>query len=142
MARTLVFEVVYPHPPEKVWATLTSSAEIEKWLMQNDFEPVVGRKFQLRDKPSLGWSGVTDCEVLELEPPRRMVWRWKSSGIDTTVAFLLEPVPEGTRLRLIHDGFRGLRGTIASFMLGGGWKYLLNNWLRLVIDGVAPKRER
>jgi uncharacterized protein YndB with AHSA1/START domain len=142
MARKLVFEVVYPHPPAKVWASLTSSADIAKWMMQNDFEPVVGRKFQLRDKPSLGWSGVTDCEVLELDAPRRMVWAWRSGRVDTTVTFELEPVPGGTRLRLAHDGFKGLHGAVARFMLGLGWKYVVDKALRLVIDGGTPKRPR
>jgi len=32
------------------------------------------------------------CEVLELDPPRRMVWSWAGGNIDTTVTF---PSPLG-----------------------------------------------
>jgi hypothetical protein len=32
--------------------------------MNNDFEPVVGRKFQFRAEPMPNWDGVVDCEVL------------------------------------------------------------------------------
>lgn len=138
MARTLVFEVVYPHPVEKVWAAVTDSASLAKWLMRNDFEPTVGRKFQFRAKPVMGWSGVVDCEVLELEPPRRMVWRWKSDQIDTTVTITLDRVDGGTRLRLVQDGFRGLRGMFVSWMMRG-WKRILGKQLRLVLEGGTPE---
>lgn len=138
MARTLVFEVVYPHPPEKVWSAVTDSASLAKWLMKNDFEPVVGRRFQFRAKPVMGWSGVVDCEVLELDAPRRMVWRWKSDQIDTTVTITLDAAAGGTRLRLVQDGFRGLRGMFVSWMMRG-WKRILGKQLRLVLEGGTPE---
>jgi len=140
VARTLVFEVVYPHSPEKVWAAITDSASLAKWLMKNDFEPVVGRRFQFRAKPVAGWSGVVDCEVLALEAPRRMAWRWKSDVIDTTVTFTLERVETGTRLRLVHDGFEGLRGLFVSWMMRG-WKRILGKRLRLVLEGGSPVKD-
>ena len=137
MPRTLVFEVVYPHPPAKVWAAVTDSESLAKWLMKNDFEPVVGKRFQFRAKPVMGWTGIVDCEVLELDAPRRMVWRWKSDDIDTTVTITLERVEGGTRLRLVQDGFRGLRGMFVSWMMRG-WKRILGKQLRLVLEGGTP----
>lgn len=139
MARTLVFDVVYPHLPPAVWSAITTSGEIERWLMPNDFEHRVGHRFRLRAKPVPGWSGIVHGEVLELDPPRRMVWRWKSDWIDTTVTFTLDPVPEGTRLRLVHDGFKGIRGTVVSWMMGGGWKSILRKRLYEVLEGGRPK---
>ncbi len=122
MSRDLHFEFVYPHPPQRVWRALTDSAAIAKWLMPNDFQPMVGHKFQFRTKPRPGFDGVVNCEVLELEPPRKLVYSWKGGGLDTTVTYFLEPAPEGTRLRFDHAGFRGLRGLMVSRMLGNGWK--------------------
>ena len=78
--RSVLIERELPHPPEKVWRALTQSALIEEWLMKNDFEPVVGRRFTLRMAPRPHWNGVTDCEVLEVEPYRRLAYSWKSSG--------------------------------------------------------------
>jgi len=49
--RTLVVERVFPHPPEKLWRALTESTLLAQWMMNNDFEPVVGRKFQFRADP-------------------------------------------------------------------------------------------
>jgi cytochrome b561/uncharacterized protein YndB with AHSA1/START domain len=65
--RTLLVERVMPHP-------------IEEWLMQNDFRPVVGHRFNLRSKPMPHWNGVVDCEVLVVEPNERLSYSWNASG--------------------------------------------------------------
>ncbi len=122
MKRDIVIEVVYPHPPEKVWKALTDPNALAEWLMENDFEPRVGHKFQFRTEPKGGWSGIVDCEVLELDPPRRLSYSWKSEQLDTVVTFTLEPVAEGTRLRLEHTGFEGFKAILVSFILSKGWK--------------------
>jgi uncharacterized protein YndB with AHSA1/START domain len=90
--------------------------------MKNDFEARVGHKFQFKAEPRPGWDGVVNCEVLEADPPRRLVYTWCGGNINTTVSWDLEPVAEGTRLRLEHRGFRGLRGWMISRMLGKGWR--------------------
>ncbi|MGH7001873.1 MAG: SRPBCC family protein, partial [Stellaceae bacterium] len=64
----------YPRPIEKVWAALTDSEALADWLMANDFEPRVGRRFTFHSDPIPGWRGRVDCEVVALEPPSRMVW--------------------------------------------------------------------
>ncbi len=122
MQRALKFEVTYPHPPSKVWRVLTTREHLARWLMENDFAPEVGRRFQFRSRPVGGWDGVVHGEVLELEPERRLVLAWKSNVIDTKVTFLLEPVSGGTRLVLTHTGFKGLKPVMTSFILGMGWK--------------------
>jgi uncharacterized protein YndB with AHSA1/START domain len=144
MARTLVFDVDYPHSPEQVWRALTSSEALAEWLMANDFAPEVGRSFQFRAKPVWGWNGIVDCKVLELDAPRRMVWKWQSEHIDTTVTFTLTPTATGTHLLLVHDGFRGARGHFVSWMMRG-WNGLLRKRLLVVlvrletgVRGAAP----
>jgi uncharacterized protein YndB with AHSA1/START domain len=56
--RTLVIERELPHPPEKIWRALTQGSLIKEWLMDNDFEPVLGRKFTFRSTPVPNWNGV------------------------------------------------------------------------------------
>lgn len=123
--KSIVVERTMPHPPGKVWRALTQSPLIAEWLMQNDFAPVVGHRFQFRATPVPGWSGVTNCEVLEVDEPRRLVYTWgdgteSDSGLRTIVAWTLTPVEGGTHVRMEHSGFRpqdegGYRG------MGGGW---------------------
>ena len=131
--RALRFEVTYPHPPAKVWRVITTREHLARWLMENDFAPEVGRKFQFRAKPVGGWDGIVHAQVLELEPERRLVLAWKSNVIDTKVTFLLEPVAGGTRLTLLHTGFEGFKPVMTSFILGMGWKGHLNNAIPALI---------
>jgi uncharacterized protein YndB with AHSA1/START domain len=110
--RSLVVERVMAHPPEKIWRALTQGALIEAWLMANDFQPVVGHRFNFRTQPMPHWNGVVDGEVLAVEPPKRLSYRWDASGaeaatgIKTVVTWTLTPAPGGTLLRMEQSGFR------------------------------------
>jgi uncharacterized protein YndB with AHSA1/START domain len=102
----LVFEDVLPHPVEAVWSVLTDPAAISDWLMPTgDFRPVVGARFRLKTQ-RLSATGWIDAEVVELDPPRRMVWAWSSNdgAAPTTVTFELTPENAGTHLKLTHVG--------------------------------------
>ncbi|HVI86516.1 MAG TPA: SRPBCC domain-containing protein, partial [bacterium] len=83
----LIFEEIFPHPIETVWHALTDGAALASWLMPNDFVPRIGHRFSLRSPAIPGWPGRAECEVLEMDPPRRMVWSWRSSdaGAPTTL---------------------------------------------------------
>lgn len=133
MKRDLRFEAVYDHPIERVWRAITDSQAIAQWLMKNDFEPRVGHKFQLRAKPVGGWDGIVNGEVLECQPPRRLVYTWKSNVIDTRLSITLEPAGNGTRLVLEHTGFAGLKGIMTSFFLGSGWKGIVRKGIPAVL---------
>jgi uncharacterized protein YndB with AHSA1/START domain len=134
--RSIVVERTIPHPPDRVWRALTTSDLIAQWLMPNDFQPVVGSRFQFRAKPVPGWSGVTNCEVIEVEEPRTLAYRWgdgteSDSGLRTVVIWTLTPVEGGgTHVRMEHSGFRpqdegGYRG------MGGGWPHIVGGLERV-----------
>jgi len=127
MSRNLHFVRIYPHPPTRVWQALTDPKALTEWLMENDFEPIVGHRFCFRTKPMPGFDGVVRCEVVEIDAPRRLVYTWQGGGMrqSTLVTWTLEEIAEGTRLRLEHTGFEGLGGLTASFILGLGWPRLL-----------------
>ena len=125
MKRDLRFEFTYPHPPERVWRALTDPAALREWLMDTTFsEATVGHQFQFRTDPKPGFKGIVYCEVTDVDPPRKLAYTWRGGWTDrpTLVTYTLEPVPEGTRLRLEHTGFRGLGGFALSMVLGSGWK--------------------
>jgi uncharacterized protein YndB with AHSA1/START domain len=128
--RILVVEQVMPHPPQKIWRALTQGPLIEQWLMKNDFQPVVGHRFNFRADPMPHWNGVVDCEVLEIVPLERLVYSWNASGdqaldgLKTVVTWTLARSENGTRVRVEQSGFRpqdeaGYRG------MGGGWPRIL-----------------
>lgn len=122
MSVDLHFNMHYPHPIEHVWEALTSPEALGQWLMPNNFQPVVGHRFQFRTKPAPGFDGIVRCEVLEVVPPVRLVYTWRGGGVNTTLAWTLEGTADGTQLTLEHKGFKGLRGMFVSKILGGGWR--------------------
>jgi uncharacterized protein YndB with AHSA1/START domain len=61
---------------------LLKAALIEEWLMENDFQPVVGHRFNFRATPMAHWNGVVDCQVLVVEPNQRLCYSWNASGED------------------------------------------------------------
>jgi uncharacterized protein YndB with AHSA1/START domain len=104
--RSVVIERVFAHPPEKLWRALTESPLMAQWLMKNDFEPAVGRKFQFRFDPVPNWDGVIDCEVLIVDPLKRLSYSWGSLGLGSVVLFTLTPAEGGTHVRMEQSGFR------------------------------------
>ena len=129
---------IYPHPPSKVWRALTETDLLARWLMPNDFVPRVGHRFTFRTEPGPGFDGIVHCEVLELVPGGRMVWSWRGGPIDTVVTFELLAVDGGTRLRVCHDGFKGLRANLVRLILGLGARTLYGRRLPELLAGLAP----
>jgi uncharacterized protein YndB with AHSA1/START domain len=74
--------------------------------MANDFEPVVGHKFKFRSPPMPQWDGIIHCEVLEIEPPQHLSYRWDSMGLESVVVWTLEATSGGTLVRMEQSGFR------------------------------------
>jgi len=107
MNANLRIERFYPHPPEKVWRALTDPMLLAKWLMDNDFEAVLGREFTFQFcEPEGATKSTVACRVLECEPPTRLVWAWRNEGEaeDTRVQWLLRADNGGTLLTLTHIG--------------------------------------
>jgi uncharacterized protein YndB with AHSA1/START domain len=136
--RSIVVEREMPHPPAKIWRALTEPALIAEWLMQNDFRAVVGHRFHFRAPPAPGWNGVTQCEVMIVEPMKRLSYSWNATepgGLSTVVNWTLTPTRDGTHVRMEQSGFRpedeaNYRGA------GYGWQRFLPA-LERVASGIA-----
>jgi len=99
--RSVVVERELPYPPEKIWRALTQPHLIEEWLMKNDFEPVVDRRFNLR----ADWGSV-DCQVLAVEANKTLSYTWNAYGLESVVTWTLTPTSTGTHLHMEQSGFR------------------------------------
>ena len=109
--RSVVIEREMPHPPDKIWRALTQGPLIEEWLMKNDFQPVVGHRFNFRATAMPHWNGVVDCQVLVVEPNQRLSYSWNASGEEAvdglkTVTWTLTPTKGGALVRMEQSGFR------------------------------------
>jgi uncharacterized protein YndB with AHSA1/START domain len=139
----IVVEKVLPYPPEKIWQTLTRSDLIARWLMPNDFMPVVGHRFNFRTKPMGDWDGVVHCEVLVCEPPRLLCYSWKGGSdtnvkvgtlLDTIVTWTLTPDGDGTHLRMAHEGFVFPSNQAAYDAMKPGWGRVLDGVERVTAE--------
>lgn len=145
MKRSILLERVYPHPIERVWRAISDRRAIATWLMDNDFEPEVGRTFTFTTKPRRGFDGVVRCEVKEVDAPRRLAYSWrggpgggKPNTLDTLVTFTLERMGANeTKLVLEHSGFDGFGAVLISFMLEPGWKKMMKGRLVATLDTLA-----
>jgi uncharacterized protein YndB with AHSA1/START domain len=111
--------------------------------MPNDFQPVVGHRFQFRVDPMAGFSGTTDCEVLVVEPPHRLVYTWTSVPLDPskprpapmTLTWTLTAEGTGTRLVLEQSGLETL-SFLWRLSMRHGWRRMLGTLLPRVLRNV------
>jgi uncharacterized protein YndB with AHSA1/START domain len=135
--RSVVVEREIPHPPEKIWRALTQPHLIEEWLMKNDFKPVVGHSFNLRGD----WGGVLDCEVLAVEPHKKLTYTWNFAhaeaayNLKSVVIWTLTPTSTGTHLRMEQSGFRPDQPQ-AYGGAKAGWQQFFAN-LERVVGGLS-----
>jgi uncharacterized protein YndB with AHSA1/START domain len=127
--QSIVVEYDLPYPPEKVWRALTEPQLLAAWLMPNDIQPEVGHRFTFKAAPVPGWDGTVHCEVLVVEPHRRLRYSWRGGSdrlkeygtpLDTVATWTLTPTTGGTRLRLDHDGFP--LESFAFTKMNEGWR--------------------
>jgi uncharacterized protein YndB with AHSA1/START domain len=102
----LVVERRFRHSADRVWEALTQPDLLAEWFWTLDFRPQVGWRFKVEGEPAPGWRGFTDCEILALDPPRKMVWSFAcvDDAPPSTVVFELFDAPGGARLVLTHTG--------------------------------------
>jgi len=103
--RSVVIEREIPYPPDKIWRALTEGVLIKEWLLDNNFEPVVGHRFNFRVKPVPNWNGLIDSEVLVVEPNKKLSYSWNTLGLETVVVFTLVATSGGTLVRMEQSGF-------------------------------------
>lgn len=122
-----------PSPPETVWDYLTIPELLAQWLMESDFQPIVGHRFMFNTKPKvkLGFDGMIYCEVLEVSPLKKLVYSWKGGPgkgkitLDSIVTWTLVPANNGTQLQLVHSGFTGMRNYIPYLIMNKGWDKII-----------------
>lgn len=140
-SRSIVVERIFPYPPEQVWRALASREAMTQWLMPNNFAPVPGHKFTFQAQPMGDWDGVVHCEVLEIDPPRRLRYSWVGGSaangkygslLDSVVTWTLTPHATGTQLLMEHSGFRSPDNDFAFGAMSGGWVHVLEKIERAV----------
>jgi len=140
---TIHKERFYPHSPQDVWAAITDAHALAEWFEPNNHEPVVGHEFQFVCDPNVCGDSVTECEVVEADAPRTLVWSWvvvprkpecPRSG-PMTITWTLTPEDEGTRLTLKHSGVENI-SWLNRNMMRVGWGMMMKKLLPRVLENI------
>ncbi|MFI7445610.1 SRPBCC family protein [Nonomuraea indica] len=117
---TISVDQFIPAPPARVWSSLTEPDLLARWWVPGDIRAVVGHRFHLQMP---GWGPVA-CEVLEVEPPERLVYTFNTTW---TLTWRLVAEGKGTRLLLEHSGFDldDKRDRAAFERMGPGWRTMV-----------------
>lgn len=130
-----IFEIYIRTTPERLWAAITDPETRGKYQFGNrvDSDWAVGSRVLVTNPGAAGPLG--DGEVLEADPPRRLVHTmtalWgeevEAEG-ETRVTWEIEPVGDSCRLLVTHDRMRDG----ANEQIYGGWPMILSGlktWL-------------
>jgi uncharacterized protein YndB with AHSA1/START domain len=129
MSKSINHTLFYPQKPELVWEYLTTPALMAQWLMPTDFEPILGHEFTFRTGPlpKFDFDGIVYCRVLEILPPKKLVYSWKGGPgngqvtMDSVVTWTLIEKDKGTELTLEHSGFKVLTNVDIFNGMNAGW---------------------
>jgi uncharacterized protein YndB with AHSA1/START domain len=135
MSRVIEVDHFYPFSPAELWRALTTPELHARWWASGDVRPVVGHKFEL----DMGKWGKQACEVVAVEPERRLVYRFATSTLDTVITWRLIPEGAGTRLHLRQEGFdmESPMGRQAYEGMKPGWPGVLSRLERVLRESQA-----
>ena len=116
------------HPPERVWAAITTAEGLGTWFGQ---KATVDLRVGGLARVTWDAGGSHELRIERLEPPHVLGWTWGIYGLAdddprrTYVEFTLEPEDGGTRLTVVETGFAQLPGDEHRVAYGGnaeGWQ--------------------
>lgn len=142
MQRDIRQKWFFQHPPQTVWEFLTNPEILSQWLMENDFQPIVGHRFRFNAKPrvKIGFDGIIFCEVLEIVPLKKLSYSWRGGPgkgkitLDSVVTWTLTPTDNGTELLLEQTGFKGMRNYLPYLIMNKGWSTNIKNRFTSIIN--------
>lgn len=133
-----VYQVFIKASPERIWAAIVTPDLTRRYFHGSRIEITPARRV------SLGPDGNVrgDSEVLEFDPPRRLVHEWRSlydpelaEEHTSRVTWEIESHEDGyCRLTLTHDRLEGAPKTAAT-VSGSGWMFVLSGLKTLVETG-------
>ncbi len=137
---SLTISRVLKASPEAVWQLWTDPAKVNDWHRPNKTDYTTESKLDLKvggtykiAMISAEGRSVATGTFKELNPPRKLVYSWQWEGDPTTelseVTITLDPVPEGTKLTLVHDRLSGPESVKAH---SDGWLGCMENINELI----------
>lgn len=149
---TLVSEIHIAAPPERVFQALTDPAQVPQWWGgQGAGQSFRCTKFERELRAGGHWrvEGIDGSshkfevagEYIEVDAPRLLASSWTASwtgDVKTIVQWELEPVQDGTLVRLRHSGLAAHPEVANSYR---GWPQMLE-WLRALSERGETAEDR
>jgi uncharacterized protein YndB with AHSA1/START domain len=133
---SVISEIEIAAPPDRVFAALIDPEQCKQWGSAGSFQATL---WKMDARPGGAWRFISHergkkeefvhhGEVLEVDPPRLLVYTWFASwhdnpNLQTTVRWELTATSTGTRLKVTHSGFA--QDATARQGYSGGWPGLL-----------------
>ncbi len=122
----------YECAPAVLWRALTTADLVAQWWAPGDIKPEVGHAFQM----DMGDWGIQHCEITEVDPERRLAYRYAIGVLDSVITWTLEPDGTGTRLYLEQAGFNldNPMHKMAYEGMTSGWPAVLQSIERVTVE--------
>ena len=133
---------------DRVWDAVGDHRRFGEWFKVVLDQPFVAGQKSTGHITHKGYEHVRwSADIVAVEPPRRLVFRWHPYAIEegrdysgeptTLVEIMLEPSGEATRLRIVESGFDALPATRrdeAFRMNASGWDQQMVN-VKAYVEG-------
>ena len=133
-----VYQLFIKATPEQVWQAIVDPDLTSKYFYGSRITVTPDGRVSTSPDGSESWG---DSEVLEWDPPHKLVHGWRSaydpelaSEATSRVTWEIEPQDGGlTKLTLVHDQLEGAPKTAES--VAGGWMLVLSGLKTLLETG-------
>lgn len=139
MSESVILDYEINTSIDKVWTAITDSESLTKWMLfkKNTFKPELGHQFQLSGV--VGYDGVIDCEVTEIDEPNKLAYTWSTAGVDgetqaTLVTMTLQS--KSDRVTVLHLEQSGFQPDARQEIAGAryGWQNMLSELDKLIAE--------
>lgn len=132
MSLSLNMDFQFTTSVEKLWTALTDSSKLAKWIADNDFEPVVGHRFQFRHQPNEYWDGIVESEVLIVDEPNLLSFTWAVGEERHTVTLTIQDLGDGkVNLHLEQTGITNEQGLAGAKY---GWMAWIDKLVKVLLE--------
>lgn len=141
---TIRKERLYPDPPDDVWVAITDARALAECFEPNDHQPVVGHRFKFVVDGGKAGCHAKECEVLDADPPRRLVWDWRlapskpgrAAPKPMRVCWTLSPESDGTtKLVLEHVDAQHI-GWLQRTLMRIGWGVMMKKSIPRILANI------
>lgn len=142
MSFVVRMERAFSAPPARVYRAWLEPALLQRWMAPGEMTATrvevnerAGGYYRIWHEHADADAGGFECEIVELVPDRRIVWRWgfvgpqRTTGFDSVLTITLEPADDGgTLLTLVHEKLDDLAAALPAVAsnVEGGWKSALD----------------